>query len=226
MQRRRVVQLVALVLAVVGLGACAGRLRPAPEAQLAPPDGAPGAVAEASGVTLEARVGAWRAWPPNLEAVTLPVLVTIDNRGGLRLRVRYDDFDLTAQDGRRFAARAPFALTGYVAQPVTPYAYPYWGPGPMVFGGFRSAAFVGRPFFYDPFYYDYWPPVAYVGLPSGDMVQLALREAVVEPQTRVSGFVYFDRLPRKVTRVDLTFRLVDAASGEARGEIVIPFVVE
>jgi hypothetical protein len=224
MWRRSAVRLVGLAVVVLAFSACAARLRPAPEAELAP-DGSPGAVAEASGVRLEARVSAWRSWPPNLEAAALPVLVTLDNTGTLRLRVRYEDFEFVSDDGRRFAARSPFALTGFVSQPVAAYGYPYWGPGPFFYPRFRRTAFVG-PFFHDPFYYDYFPPVAYVGLPSGDMVQLALRESVVEPQTRVSGFIYFERLPGKLDRLELTLHLVDAATGDARGEISIPFVLE
>jgi hypothetical protein len=225
MQRQNVVHAVGLALVVLALGACAARLRPAPEAELAP-DGSPGAVAEANGVRLEVRVGAWRAWPPNLEVAALPVLVTVDNGDTLRLRLRYEDFEFVAEDGRRFTARSPFALTGFVSQSVAPYAYPYGGPGPVFFPRFRSAGFIGRPFFYDPFFHDYFPPVAYVGLPSGDMVQLALREGVVEPKTRVSGFIYFERLPGKLERLELTLRLVDAASGDARGEVAIPFVLD
>ena len=63
-------------------------------------------------------------------------------------------------------------------------------------------------------------------LPTGDMVQMALPERVLEPGARAEGFLYFDRVDRKAKRVDFTARLVNATSGDQIGTITIPFVVD
>ena len=140
-----------------------------------------------------------------------------------RVRVRYADFALVAPTGQRFAALDPFEVRGSVSEPVAAYAFPRFGWGPRLVGvSRRRPIYLYDPFFWDPFY----PGFVRVDLPTGDMVQLALRETVVEPGTSASGFLYFERPGRGVERLDFTAQLVDAGTGEEFGSVTIPFVLD
>jgi hypothetical protein len=215
-----------LVLALV-LSGCTATLAPAPGTTRLPgPNQA--AIAESAGVRVAAAASAWRGYPLDLDDVVLPMLVVVENGGSRRLRIRYDDFWLAGADGRRFAAIPPYEVTGTVSEPI-PAAY---YPRPFLAGYYPGWGF-GGPFLYDRLYYDpYWPfyghypAFAYVRLPTNDMIQRALPEGVVEPKGKISGFLYFERVPRKAREVTFTARLVDADSGTELGTITIPFVVD
>jgi hypothetical protein len=210
----------ALVLTLL-LAGCAARLQPAPDARLVP--GQPGAAsAQADGVTVTAQAGAWRGRPPGLEMYVTPVLVTVDNASRAPVRLRYADFALVDAGGRRFAAQAPFQVRGVVTEPLPYYAFPR---GPFLVRDIAGRAVLVDPFWWDPFYLDV-PRYRRVELPTGDMVQLALPEKVVEPGARVSGFVYFERIERAASPVTLSVRLVDDRSGEPFATATIPFVLK
>src|SRR5581483_4297132 len=112
----------ALVLGALLLGACAtARLVPAPGTVAVPGPGA-GAIAEADGVRVVARMDAWSGWPPALSFDVTPVFVLIENNGAHPVRVRVDDFALVAADGTRYAGRSPYDVRGTAAVPIdVPY---------------------------------------------------------------------------------------------------------
>lgn len=214
----------AVLLSVVFLLAgCAPHLHPAPEAQPVPGRGR-GAVAEGAGVRVVARASAWQAWPPHLSSVLTPVLVSVENQGTTPFRLRYEDFTLVVPDGRQFPARSPFEIEGVVLEPVLPYARPRLGP-------FLVRDVFGRLVLVDPWVGDPWfedwgvPRTVAVTLPTADMVQLALPERVVEPGGRVSGFLYFPRIPRVAT-VTFTARLLSEPEREPLVTLTIPFLVK
>lgn len=215
-------------LPVLLLAGCATTLVPAP-GSLALPGPGRGGIARVDGVQVMARVDAWNGRPLNLAVAVTPVLVVIDNAGTVPLRVRHEDFAMASPDGRIFAARPPFAVTGVVYDPVPAgYAVPRislgFGYGHWIGPGWRAG--FGHPF-YDPFYYDdyYYPMYVAIRLPTPDMVSLALPEAVVEPGARASGYVYLDRV-RDVKQVDFVAPLVDARTGQEIGAARIPFVAQ
>jgi len=212
-----------LLVLVVTLAGCAAELRPAPTAQVLPGPGRP-ATAAAAGIRVVAQTGTWQAHPVALDGVVTPILVTVDNQGGVPLRIRHSDFALVSGDGRRFVALAPGEVHGAVADPGLPvYAYPR-----SVFvmrrdGGGR--VLVTDPFPYDPFF-DAFPAVTWTELPTHDMIQLALPERVLAPGTNVTGFVYFPRVPRGLTSADFTAALVADRTGAPVATLTIPFVVD
>src|SRR5258706_400954 len=65
-----------LLVLVVTLAGCAAELRPAPTAQVLPGPGRP-ATAAAAGVRVVAQTGVWQAYPPALDSVVTPMLVTV-----------------------------------------------------------------------------------------------------------------------------------------------------
>jgi len=78
---------------------------------------------------------------------------------------------------------------------------------------------------YDPFYYNslyaYWPEK----LPTQDMLSKALPEGAVQNNGKVSGFVYFQAVGSRESSVTFAMNLVDATSGQALGQVSIPFAV-
>lgn len=224
----RVLWNAAVVVATVWLAAgCARALVPAPGAMLV--EGIRrGATAEEAGVRVTVRSQAWRGHPPDLRGVVTPLLVTIDNGGQRPLLVRYQQFTLEAPDGRTFVALPPFDIAGTVSEPVGYAAVPldrFW-VAPHLRWYYPWAPVFDGPFFHDTWYYSRYRPVFHrIALPTGDMVQKALPEGVVDPGGRVSGFLYHEDV-RGVDGADFVARLVDAGTGEPLGTVRIPFVLD
>lgn len=219
---RRGAGTLAVVALALLLGACASaRLVPAPGAVAVPGPGH-GAIAEADGVRVVARTNAWSGWPPALSFDVTPVFVMIENNGPRPLQVRIEDFALVAATGATYAALSPYDIRGVAAVPVdAPYpAFSVWSYPRHWHGRW------GYDPFFDPFYYPwYYPTYANVPLPTGDMIQKALPENVVEPGARAAGFVYFPPIDvKRAAPVNFTARLVDARTKEPFATITIPFV--
>lgn len=219
-------------LASLGLAffctACATTtLRPAPEAQVVPGPGT-GAVAADEGVQLEARTGAWNGFPNNLAYEVTPVLVTITNESEIPLRIRYDEFQLVSPSGKTFAALPPFDMVRTVTDQIGFVEYPLWGfsIAPHLSPYYPWLTPFDGPFAYDPFYYQrYYPVFARIQLPTADMLQKALPEGVLEPQGRLSGFLYFEPVGDEVTRVDFKAELPNARATEQVAAVSIPFIL-
>ncbi len=223
---RRALGHAALATGLLLAAACATRIVPAPTADRLPGPGA-AALAEAAGVRVIVAADAWRGFPADLAEAVTPMLVTIHNGSERQLMIRYEHFALTSPEGRRFAALPPFEITGVVSEPVPGFhppvrfgVAPYlsrWYPGWTVFGG---------PFPFHTAYYDaFYPAFTRVALPTGDMVQKALPEGVVEPGGRVAGFVYFEEV-KDVEVLTFAARLVEPSAATPFAEVRLPFVVD
>src|SRR5438270_13229355 len=99
----------AAVAALLGVLGCAHRPSPPP------PDAPPAvleaarpqpAVREVAGVQVVVSSGIWYGYPPNGDAVT-PVEVTIRNKSGHPILIRYSDLALVDHSGRRYRALPP-----------------------------------------------------------------------------------------------------------------------
>ena len=212
-----------LLVLVVTLAGCAAELRPAPTAQVLPGPGRP-ATAAAAGVRVVAQTGVWQAYPPALDSVVTPMLVTVDNHSDVPLRIRHSDFALVSKDGRRFTALAPGEVHGAVVNPGPPaYAYSHGVFVARGDGGRRVIVLDGFPF--DPFF-DSFPGATWTELPTPDMIRLALPEGALAPRTNAAGFVYFPRVPRKTSSADFSAALVADRTGAPVATLTIPFVVD
>lgn len=192
----------AVALLTLPAGCAFSVLAPAPGAEVAGGRGR-GAAVEVDGVRVVARLGAWAGDPPRLTAV-LPVLVTLDNGRDSPIEVRYEDFTLVPERGEPLAAIPPFDIEAAETLPVH-------GPPPSALG-FRVAPYCApyypylRPYdgdfpFHRPYYDDTFPYFRSLPLPTGDMVQKGLPEGVLDPGGRITGFLYFEPLPRKTGAV-------------------------
>ncbi len=228
---RNVLIIVFSTLAVLAYG-CANEpeLRPAADAdRIKGPD--KGATATDADVTIEARVGAWRFTPQDLDHELTPVLVRIENNSDKPLRVRYEAFQLVTPRGLAFAALPPFDIHGEVSEYVGNYAYA--GPGfsvaPHLSGYYDGFGAWGAPFYgYDWYYSTYYPVYADFELPTGDMLIRALPEGVIEPDGRITGFLYFadlEAMGPTPGKVKLRYLLVNAETRQRFGVIEIPFDV-
>ncbi|MHB1169261.1 MAG: hypothetical protein ACYC28_08270 [Longimicrobiales bacterium] len=204
-------------------------LAPAPNALAAPEGPGSGATATVEGVTIEARAGAWNGVPANLEAESIPLLVEITNDGDQPLRLRYNEMQLVAPDGRTFNAIPPFNVEGDVAERVDVrfrgsgfHVAPYLSRYYTVYDPFTGT------FFYDRVYYDRYVPTSInVELPSSDMISMALPEGVLEPGGSITGFLYFEDVEdTDIGQVDFTVALVNAQSEERIGTVTILFSVQ
>lgn len=216
------------ILLVSSLLSCTStpRLSPAPGAQPAPPGPGKGAMATVRGVSMIARSDAWSGFPPNLQRVT-PILVTIENNGPTPLRLRYNEFTLVdPMTGQSYRAIPPFDVRGTEVEPVTAPNYSRFWVAPYYSRYYPGIRPYRGAFPFDDLYYDrYYPAWVDIQLPTGDMVQKALPEGVLDPGGVVTGYLYFQNVDRDAGLVEFRGELVDARSGRQFGLIEIPFEV-
>lgn len=206
------------------------------------------AAASLSGVHVRVDGDAWRGEPARLPEVVTPVKVTIENSSGRPMRIAYLDLSL---DGKKHYRALPLvshdvplsvrqnapALRLVVNEPVAPEA-PADPQRP-------KPRFQSKGFFVAQFYkkqypaYEPWPrsintrsptesisnALLAANLPSADMVADGLPEGVLESGGMVSGYLFFDRVEPKETRVNFNLRLTDPDSTEQFGQITIPLAV-
>lgn len=187
------------------------------------------AVREVAGVRTVVQADAWTGTPAILPELT-PLQISIENNSGRPLRIQYHQFALVAPSGRRYAALPPYKIEGTAVTsaplmaPVFPYRNfsfaPYYNPGALGLTGWPG------PFPYDPVYASHYYGLWQTPLPTEDMLEKALPEGVLAEDGYLrSGFLYFEAVDEDLSRVDFTFELVDATSGERFGTIRIPFSV-
>jgi hypothetical protein len=230
------------VASLIGLGACASAfLLPAPSAKTIAGAGNI-AVDEVGGVRVSVQADAWQGDRSVLGHVQ-PMRVTIENRTRYTVRVRYGDFALVADGGKRYPALPPFRVEGDLLSPVLSAGF-----APIMMPGFSYRHFYVAPYFarlypgvpvyarsylfYDPGYYAFWySDFSRAVRPSVEVLSLALPEGVIEPDGRVSGFLYFRTVDPKHTAIAFRASIVAIHDGTAElggtvvGEVSVPFSV-
>ena len=215
-------------LALCLFAACAAR------AQLiaSPSDGAKmtkagGLTVERAEVIIEVRPNAWAGVPARLTKVT-PLLVTIENKRSERIRLRYNEFVLKGAKEQIFHALPPFDIKA-VQSERSAYAFPTRG---FIIAPYQARFFprfqtFRGPFAFDTIYFQsFHTGLQRHRLPTGDMVVKALPEGVLEPQGKITGFLYFENVARELETVDFVAKIVSADSGEAITEFQLPFQVD
>ena len=223
------------------VGCSSAVLSPAPAARVVP--GEPGTAYDSvAKVRILVHADAWQGDPSVLGHVQA-LRVTIDNRSDVAIRVQYGDFALVSTTGRRSPALPPFRVEGELLSPAL-------APGFAVFAspGFSYRRFYVAPYFsslypgvpvyrrsyvfYDPTYYAFWySDFRRAVRPSVEVLALALPEGVIEPDGRVSGFLYFRPVDTDAGAVTFRARIVSvhdgvqALGGAVLGEAAIPFLV-
>ena len=194
------------------------------------------------GVRVLVQANAWQGDKSVLGHVQ-PMRVTIENHSTAVIRVRYGDFALVSQGGRRYPALPPFRVEGELLSPMlapglSPFAYPGFSYRRFLIAPYFAPLYPGipvyrRPYvFYDPGYYAFWyTDFARSVRPSVEVLSLALPEGVIEPEGRVTGFLYFRTVDPEAGAVTFRATIVSVADGVAAlggtvlGEAVVPFTV-
>jgi hypothetical protein len=180
-----------------------------------------GKQATAEGVTVTVSADAWSGEPAELTEV-VPLLVSIENGSRVPIRLRYAEFTL-ADNGERAPALPPFEIKGTETEPLGTSAFD--GPYPYPLRGFSVAPHFSR--FY-PRLRPFGGRFAYerLRLPTGDMIQKALPEGVIEPGGKVTGFLYFEAIDPRNDMATFTTDLVNASTGDNVGAIRIPLEID
>lgn len=171
-------------------------------------------------------------WPGNSEVLdhVTPLHIWVDNRADQPIQIRYSRISLETRDGQTFLALPLWKIQGTVEVNVSVVPesrssdsagaarakYRYSGIDPEPPLSIRTQPY------YDHLY-DNW--TAQVPLPTEDMKEMALPEALLKPPGEVSGFVYFEHVPEeKRDYVTLNVDLVEADADTLLGRAEIPFV--
>ncbi|HVZ31146.1 MAG TPA: hypothetical protein VG963_01895, partial [Polyangiaceae bacterium] len=180
-------------------------------------------------MVVRARGDVWPGASEVLDHVT-PLQVWIENRGHEPIQIRYSEMSLQNSDGQTFRALAPWDIHGTVEVDVS--VVPKSGPDSestaTTYGGYTYTNVEVKPPlairslpYYDHLY-DHW--TADVPLPTPDMNQRALPEALLEPRAEASGFVYFEPIPKGQRElVTLNVAVVNAGSDAVVAKAEIPF---
>jgi hypothetical protein len=224
--KKRVI-LFSLTLSFICLAAgCAGPriLVPAPSAEMADNE----AVETVKGVHVEVTGEGWKGDPGIYDAVT-PIKISIKNNSGSPLHISYSNFSLVDANGNRYSVLPPYSLeeesydrTEYSSFECSGfYVAPYYSPYYPYLHRYEG------PFFYDPFYFDYyyqcWPDTG-TELPKKEMLDEAIPEGVLWGKMSISGFVYFEKIEDS-TKYFFRMDLVDAKEGSRFGEITVPMII-
>lgn len=211
--------------------------------------------ANVSGVQVLVAGDAWKGDPSDLGKLFTPVKVTIVNQSGMTVRVSYADFSLTGSSGFKYAAIPPMSAKGYISleprhdtlriqlalyQPsassdlagkvllaewVYPYEHDHFFVAPHFAPYYPGWGVWPYGYSYDPLYYEalygYWPEK----LPTQDMLSQALPEGAIQSGGKIAGFVYFQGVGDRESRVAFAMNLVDATNGQSIGQVSIPFEV-
>jgi len=225
-------------------------LKPAPTAQQAQ-QLQNGARASGSGVTLTSAADVRTEGEDVRDEVT-PVHIIVENRGNAPIRIKYSDFCLTTEDGKKFAALPPFELREMEAMPMAvartgdriepkwksegfkvalAYAPLYKRGMTLKHGEVEPSDLPPEttevPLEYDSAYYNgYYRSWSRADddLPTHTMEQQALPEGILQPGGRLDGLMYFQNVPSRARRVVLREEVVNASTGQMIDTLELPFV--
>jgi len=216
---------VAFVAMLAAAGGCTADLKPAMTADrvIGQEDTA---TTTAKGVTLEVQAGQWPG-PGNIGYEVTPLRVRIRNNSGQPLRVRYNEFTLTASDGSSYSALPLIKIEGNVMVAPEDFYHDKFTIAPYYSRYYPDVEPFTNRYEMDRPYYDshilYWDDL---DLPTPSMVSRVIPEGVVADGGRLAGWLFFERVNYKLDAVIFRADLVNADSGRKFAEALIPFRVE
>jgi hypothetical protein len=192
-------------------------------------------MASAAGVHVTVKADSWAGWPRDLTE-EIPLLVSVENKSGHPVRLRYHEFQLAPPTGAARAALPVFDIRGRETEAVGTTGI-LSAPHPYVLDGFLVAPYLAPfyphlhpfrgPFVFDPLFYStYYPAFRSIPLPTGDMVVKALPEGVLEPGGRIAGFLYFPGDDIEGDRATFQMDVVDARTGRTVGTARVPLEID
>ena len=205
-----------IVCVILALGCASRSLVPISESGIAYPE-LLWASKTLGDVTVTVNTSPWQGSPYYLGRYITPIFVEIQNNGSRPLSISHNDFALIDQNRTQYNPLAPQTVAETLKTVSENYlAYgPYY---PTVSIGLGFGYFSGGPFyggwpyygpFYSPFYFyggypfGSYPPVYYYPQSVGDVYTKALFPGQVNPNAKVQGYIYFQKLPKEVTLITL-----------------------
>lgn len=159
----------------------------------------------------------WQGSPDYLERYITPIYVEIQNNGPSSLNFRYDDFALIDQNRTQYNPLTP-QIVADILKTVSEGNFLYGPNYPTLSIGLGFGYFSGGPFYggwpyygpyYSPFYIyrdyplGYYPPAYYSSPAVGNVYTKALIPGQVNPNAKLQGYIYFQKLPKEVTQATL-----------------------
>jgi len=212
-----------LILVIIFLAGCASRrLVPIADGGLINPE-LQRATKNENGVTVTVQASAWHGTPSDLDRYVTSLYVVIQNDTTSTLAFGYEDVMLFDENRTQYNA-----LTSETVVKILQAAY----QGTYVFSPFFSfygSVFIGSGFFsYYPYYYPFYPwwdyPV-YYQVPLDDIFNQALMPGLINPNAKLQGFIYFQRIPSKIKNVTLEIGW-KVQGEEGRHVLSFPFAIE
>jgi hypothetical protein len=169
-------------------------------------------------VTVVINTSHWQGSPDYLGRYITPIYVEIQNNGSRPLGLGYDDFILIDQNRTQYNSLTPQTVAD-ILKTVSENYFAYGPYYPTVSIGLGFGYFSGGPFyggwpyygpFYSPFYFyggypfGYYPPVYYYPQSVGNVYTKALIPGQVNPNAKLQGYIYFQKLPKEVSLATLT----------------------
>ncbi|GEM_PF-1141652 len=155
-------------------------------------------------IRIEVRTGAWKGYPSDLEGYLLPIYLEVQNLSRSEIDIRLSDIRVIDDRGRQFNALTPKDASELArGSPSVGFSIgvgigtPHWGLG-----------WWGPPYYYEDV---------------SDIVKRAFIEGSVLPGRKVSGFVYFQDLPKDSKRIEL--RISYSVEGVVY-DVIFPFEVK
>ncbi|MGB7293622.1 MAG: hypothetical protein WBD99_15745 [Thermodesulfobacteriota bacterium] len=168
-------------------------------------------------VTVVVNSSPWQGSPDYLERYITPIYVEIQNNGRNPLNLSYNDFVLIDQNRTQFNPLTP-QIVADTLKTVSESYFAYGPNYPTVSIGLGFGYFSGGPFyggwpyygpFYSPFYIygnyplGYYPPAYYSPPTVGNVFTKALIPGQVNPNAKLQGYIYFQKLPKEVSLATL-----------------------
>jgi len=212
-----------LILVIIFLAGCASRrLVPLPDGGLINPE-LQRATKTEKGVTVTVQASAWHGTPSDLDRYVTSLYVVIQNDTTSTLAFGYEDVMLFDENRTQYNA-----LTSETVVKILQAAY----QGTYVFSPFFSfygSVFIGSGFFsYYPYYYPFYPwwdyPV-YYQVPLDDIFNQALMPGLINPNAKLQGFIYFQKIPSNIKNVTLEIGW-KVQGEEGRHKFSFPFAIE
>src|SRR3990172_451174 len=213
-----------LILVIIFLAGCASRrLVPLPDGGLINPE-LQRATKTEKGVTVTVQASAWHGTPSDLDRYVTSLYVVIQNDTTSTLAFGYDDLMLFDENRTQYNA-----LTSETVVKILQAAYQGTYVYPPFFS-FYGSAFIGSGFFYfSPYYfypfYPWWDYPVYYQVPLDDIFNQALVPGLINPNAKLQGFIYFQKIPSNIKNVTLEIGW-KVQGEEGRHKFSFPFAIE
>jgi hypothetical protein len=168
-------------------------------------------------VTVVVNSSPWQGTPDYLGRYITPIYVEIQNNGPSSLNISYDDFAMIDQNRAQYNPLTP-QIVADILKTVSEGSFAYGPNYPTVsiglgFGYFSGGPFYGGTPFYGPYYspffiygdypIGYYPPAYYSPPSVGNVYTKALIPGQVNPNAKLQGYIYFQKLPKEVSLATL-----------------------